>query len=100
MRHPGKCLVNTLQKGPGVYCAAVRPASLWGAALKNKLALVFTLALGFLSVPRLGFAHRAAAAFDPEHSVTKKGTVTVFEWSNPHALIYLDVKDAKGNVER
>lgn len=68
--------------------------------MKNKLAVVFTLAVGFLSVPRPGLAHHAAAAFDTEHSVTMKGTVTMFEWSNPHALIYLDVKDAKGNVER
>jgi hypothetical protein len=27
-----------------------------------------------------------------------KGTVTQFEWTNPHAYIYLDVKDDKGNV--
>ena len=27
-----------------------------------------------------------------------KGTVTRFEWSNPHAYIYLDVKDEKGNA--
>jgi len=27
-----------------------------------------------------------------------KGTVTKFEWSNPHAYIYLDTKDDKGNV--
>ena len=27
-----------------------------------------------------------------------KGTVTKFEWSNPHAYIYLETKDDRGNV--
>ena len=27
-----------------------------------------------------------------------KGTVTKFEWSNPHAYIYIEAKDDKGNV--
>jgi len=29
-----------------------------------------------------------------------KGTVTSFDWTNPHAYIYLDVKDEKGNIEK
>jgi len=29
-----------------------------------------------------------------------KGTVTQFEWTNPHAYIHLDVKDDKGEVEK
>jgi hypothetical protein len=94
-------------KGASIYCRSSQAGQTGipitysgGAALKNKLAVVFTLAIGFLSLPRPVFAHHAAAAFDMEHAVTMKGTVTMFEWSNPHALIYLDVKDAKGNVER
>ena len=31
-------------------------------------------------------------------SVTVKGTVTDFQFVNPHVLIYVDVKDASGNV--
>ena len=27
-----------------------------------------------------------------------KGTVTKFEWSNPHAYIYIEAKDDKGNA--
>lgn len=30
--------------------------------------------------------------------ISVKGTVTKFEWTNPHAYIYIDVKDDKGNV--
>jgi outer membrane usher protein FimD/PapC len=30
--------------------------------------------------------------------VTLKGTVTKFEWTNPHARVYIDVKDETGKV--
>jgi hypothetical protein len=44
------------------------------------------------------FAHHGNAAYDETKEVTLKGTVTEFDWANPHAQIYFDVKDAKGNV--
>jgi DNA/RNA endonuclease YhcR with UshA esterase domain len=42
--------------------------------------------------------HSFAAQYDANKPVTLKGTVTKVEWTNPHARIYLDVKDADGNV--
>ncbi len=36
--------------------------------------------------------------YDMGHPVTITGVVKRFEWTNPHAYIYLDVKDEKGNV--
>jgi hypothetical protein len=36
--------------------------------------------------------------YDMSHPVTVTGVVKRFEWTNPHAYIYLDVKDDKGNV--
>jgi len=33
-------------------------------------------------------------------TVTVKGTVTDFQFVNPHVLIYMDVKDASGNVTK
>src|SRR5882762_9134267 len=68
--------------------------------LKNKLAVLFTLAVGFLIFSVRSLAHHSAAPFDTEHAVTLKGTVTNFEWSNPHVFISLDVKDDKGNREQ
>ena len=44
------------------------------------------------------FAHHSTAEYDMNTLSSVKGTVTKFEWSNPHAYIYLDVKDDKGNV--
>jgi hypothetical protein len=45
-------------------------------------------------------AHHGTAAFDMNRWVSLKGTVTSFEWTNPHSYVYLDVKDDKGNVEK
>lgn len=44
-------------------------------------------------------AHHSTAMYNTEVSVTITGTVKRFEWTNPHAFIYLDVKDeATGNL--
>ena len=50
----------------------------------------------FLGTPVL--AHHGNAAYDNDHPITIKGTVTEFAWTNPHVQIYLDVKDEKGIV--
>ena len=42
------------------------------------------------------FAHHSFAMFDTAKRVTMMGTVTAFEWTNPHAYIELDVPDEKG----
>jgi hypothetical protein len=42
--------------------------------------------------------HSFAAEFDSTKPVELKGTATRLDWVNPHAWIYLDVKDEKGNV--
>jgi hypothetical protein len=41
-------------------------------------------------------AHHSFAMFDTTHRVTMSGTVTAFEWTNPHAYIEIDVPDAGG----
>jgi uncharacterized protein DUF6152 len=42
--------------------------------------------------------HSFAAEYDATKPVTLTGTVTKVEWTNPHARIYVDVKDEKGVV--
>ena len=44
-------------------------------------------------------AHHSFAMFDMTKRVTLAGTVTAFEWTNPHAYIELDVTDEKGAVK-
>ena len=43
-------------------------------------------------------AHHSVAEYDTTTLTSVKGTVTKFEWSNPHAYIYLEAKDEKGNA--
>jgi hypothetical protein len=42
--------------------------------------------------------HSFAAEYDASATVTLKGVVTKVEWTNPHAYIYVDVKDETGKV--
>ena len=43
-------------------------------------------------------AHHGSAAYE-ENLTTLRGTVTKFEFINPHVLIYVDVPDTEGYVE-
>jgi uncharacterized protein DUF6152 len=55
------------------------------------------LALGWVLVCALPLgAHHSFAMFDTAKRVTMAGTVTAFEWTNPHAYIEIDVPDEKG----
>jgi hypothetical protein len=45
---------------------------------------------------RIAYAHHSTAMYDMANPVTVKGTVKRFEWTNPHAFIFVDVKDDKG----
>jgi hypothetical protein len=44
-------------------------------------------------------AHHSFAMFDQTTRVTLKGTVTEFQWTNPHAFIHMDVAGADGKVD-
>ena len=57
--------------------------------------LAGALALGIAS-PVL--AHHSHAMFDHTKDVTLTGKVTVFEFVNPHASLYVDVKNDKGEM--
>jgi len=45
-------------------------------------------------------AHHGGAAYDNSTLTTLTGTVTDFQFIQPHPLIFLDVKDASGNIEK
>jgi hypothetical protein len=42
--------------------------------------------------------HPFSAEFDPDKSVTLTGTVTKFDWANPHSTLSIDVKGENGQV--
>ena len=55
--------------------------------------LVFLL---FFGVAAPAWAHHSFAMYDHSGTVTVNGTVTNFQWTNPHAYLELDVYDASG----
>jgi hypothetical protein len=66
--------------------------------MKNKLLASFVLLAGFLMVSGTVSAHHGAAALAMDKEVTLKGTVTNWQWTNPHCIISLDVTDSTGKV--
>jgi len=42
--------------------------------------------------------HSLTVEFDISRTVTLTGVITEMKWSNPHAWLYVDVKDEKGQV--
>ena len=44
-------------------------------------------------------AHHGEANYDTTKIVSIKGTVTIFQFINPHVLIFLDVKNDKNEIE-
>ena len=61
-------------------------------AITNVLVLV-----GLLIVSAPLFAHHGNAAYD-NRTVTVKGTITAWLWTNPHSFLKFDVKDDTGKV--
>src|SRR5262245_59860914 len=60
----------------------------WAAGLTVVLAL---------TTPAL--AHHSFAVYDHTRTLTLRGTVTKFQWTNPHAFLELDVKQPDGTVK-
>jgi len=65
---------------------------------KSKLLIIALMAVGAFVVERPLSAHHAGANYDREHLITLSGTVTEYDFTNPHVQIRFDVQDAKGSI--
>ena len=68
--------------------------------MKVKLSVlcVLTAWIFLISAPIL--AHHGGSSYDGKKLTTLKGTVTEFQFVNPHSEIFFDVTDASGKVQK
>jgi hypothetical protein len=68
--------------------------------MRNRFLTALMLLLGLLIVSAPLLAHHGSAAYDNTKFTTLTGTITDFQFIQPHPLIFLDVKEADGTVEK
>src|SRR5690242_14567989 len=69
-------------------------------SMKIRAFSFFALAVGVLIASAPVFAHHGASAYESKKLTTLKGTVTDFQFMNPHSEIFFEVKNADGKVEK
>src|ERR1700676_5656911 len=68
--------------------------------LMNRRMASFALLVGIMTIASVAFAHHGTANYDTSKTVTVKGSVTDFQFINPHVLIVMDAKDEGGKIEK
>lgn len=59
----------------------------------------FAVAAGLLFICAAALAHHGQAGYNVTGTVTVSGTVTDFQFVNPHSIVKLDVKDDQGATQ-
>src|ERR1041385_328454 len=64
-----------------------------------RVILAFVISLGILLATASIQAHHSfSATYDGNKPITLRGTIVKMGWQNPHAHLYVDVKNADGKV--
>ena len=66
--------------------------------MRNGRLIPFAFLVGLLAASAPLMAHHGQGAYEGK-AVTLNGTVAKFEWTNPHCIFTVAVKDDKGNAE-
>jgi hypothetical protein len=64
----------------------------------HRMRVVLVAALVVGAAPHTAAAHHSTAMFESEKRVTLSGTITDFQWTNPHAWIQVAVAGADGKT--
>ena len=62
--------------------------------------VVAALGIATLAIAGSASAHHSFAVFDMSQQKTIEGTVSDFQWTNPHTWTWVDVKNADGSVTK
>jgi hypothetical protein len=86
----------TLHGGSGIFAATAR------ALMKIQRSIFLFTTLLFANLVNLSpaFAHHGASVYDSAKLTTLKGTVTDFQFMNPHTEILFDVATSDGKIEK
>ena len=68
----------------------------WTRGFPLLLTSLFALLIAFVPL----FAHHGTAAFDTSGMVTVTGKITDFQFVNPHAQVFFECKNDKGEMEQ
>ena len=66
--------------------------------MTSRMLAVVSIAVGLIVASAPASAHHSASAYDSKQTVTLTGTVTQYEFINPHIIIHFSGKDAAGDV--
>ena len=64
----------------------------------RQLLIGFVAAVALLTPANPLFGHHSTTMYNMSNPTTVTGTVKRFEWTNPHAYIYLEVMDEQGKT--
>ncbi|HZP31994.1 MAG TPA: DUF6152 family protein [Candidatus Acidoferrales bacterium] len=68
--------------------------------MRQRFNILLAVPAAILVLSAALFAHHGAAGQDMTKLTTLKGTVTDYQFINPHVLLYVDVKDGSGKIEK
>src|SRR5260370_27092028 len=68
--------------------------------MKSRAFTLLAMAVGLFAVSTPIFEHHGASAYDMKKLTILKGTVTDWQFMNPHSEIFLEVKGVDGKIEK
>src|ERR1700686_82114 len=67
--------------------------------MKSKLLMVLAAVASLVMFSGSAMAHHGVAGYDMTKTITLHGTVSKFDWSNPHVVVYVDAKNEGGEMQ-
>jgi uncharacterized protein DUF6152 len=67
--------------------------------IKRTVRYLFPVITALFLVSNSISAHHGVAHYDMQKTIVLAGTMTAFNWGNPHCLVHMDVSDDAGRVQ-
>ena len=67
--------------------------------MNRKLFVVLAAVGSLVMFSKPALAHHGVAGYDMTKTITVHGTVSKFDWSNPHVVVYVDAKNDGGEMQ-